>query len=87
MLTEEEAVERASLFFTMNGGSFITGEVEPGAEYPAGVYRRLPRGHYENGVFWVFFNMLPPDSERWEPNFAVVEVDAVTGDCSYGVVM
>lgn len=87
MLLEREAIERACLFFTMNGGVFVTDEVKLGEEYHLHARRLLSRAHFADGVFLVFFEVMLPPGISIEPGFCVVEVNAETGDCSYGVVM
>ncbi len=87
MLTEQEAIERACAFFAMNGGSFITGPAVPSVDYTSGLSRLLPGTHLEGGAYWVFFDLLPPFANEIDPSFSVVQVDAVSGECSFGEVM
>lgn len=87
MLTEAEAIDRACAFFAVSGGTFITGPAESGVEYRPGLCRLQPRAHLEDGVYSVFFDLLPPLADRIDPNFSVVEVQAATGACGFGAVM
>jgi hypothetical protein len=87
MLTEAEAIDRACTFFAMSGGEYITGPAEPGVECRPGLCRLLPGAHFEGGVYSVFFDLLPPFADQIDPNFKVVQVDAATGACEFGVVM
>ena len=89
MLSGEAAYERACLFASMSGVRFVPTEAEI-AHAGSDVSHRV-RDHAawdEDRKLWlVFFPMLPIPGSTIDPDFCVVEVDPMTENCSFGVVM
>src|SRR5690349_10469574 len=87
MLSEEEAIGRACVFFSMHGLRFIHSEAHTQADQPPGTFKLREQALLEDGDWLVFFAALSPLADRIEPNFHVVAVNAATGTCRFGIVM